>query len=100
MGGMSPGGCKGQAAQSLEVQVKTLAWAPCRWLPCVGFNLEESINGTKKQNGCLRRPYKLAVKRQEVKSKGEKERYTQLNAEFQRIARRVRTHPSVINAKK
>ena len=30
----------------------------------------------------------IAVKRQEVKSKGEKERYTHLNAEFQRIARR------------
>ena len=30
----------------------------------------------------------LAVKRREVKSKGEKERYTHLNAEFQRIARR------------
>ena len=29
-----------------------------------------------------------AVKRREVKSKGEKERYTYLNAEFQRIARR------------
>ena len=29
-----------------------------------------------------------AVKRREVKSKGEKERYTHLNAEFQRIARR------------
>jgi len=28
------------------------------------------------------------VKRREVKSKGEKERYTRLNAEFQRIARR------------
>ena len=28
-----------------------------------------------------------AVKRREVKSKGEKERYTHLNAEFQRIAR-------------
>ena len=41
----------------------------------------------KKQNGCLRRPY-IAVKRREVKSKGEKERYSHLNAEFQRIARR------------
>ena len=29
-----------------------------------------------------------AVKRREAKSKGEKERYTHLNAEFQRIARR------------
>ena len=28
------------------------------------------------------------MKRREVKSKGEKERYTHLNAEFQRIARR------------
>ena len=31
---------------------------------------------------------RVAVKRREVKSKGEKERYTHLNAEFQRIARR------------
>ena len=30
----------------------------------------------------------IAMKRREVKSKGEKERYTHLNAEFQRIARR------------
>ena len=30
----------------------------------------------------------VAVKRREVKSKGEKQRYTHLNAEFHRIARR------------
>ena len=30
----------------------------------------------------------IAVKRREAKNKGEKERYTYLNAEFQRIARR------------
>ena len=30
----------------------------------------------------------IAVKRREAKSKGEKERYTHLNAQFQRIARR------------
>ena len=30
----------------------------------------------------------IDVKRREVKSKGEKERYTHLNAEFERIARR------------
>ena len=41
----------------------------------------------KKQNGHLGRPY-IAVKRREVKSKGKKERYKHLNAEFQRIARR------------
>ena len=30
----------------------------------------------------------IALKRREAKDKGEKERYTHLNAEFQRIARR------------
>ena len=43
----------------------------------------------------------IAVKRREVKSKGEKERHTHLNAEFQRIARRDKKKPSsVISAKK
>ena len=41
-----------------------------------------------------------AVKRREAKSKEEKERYTHLNAEFQRIARRDKKAFSVINAKK
>ena len=40
-----------------------------------------------------------AVKRREVKSKGDKERYTHLNAEFQRIAR-IKKPSSAINAKK
>ena len=39
----------------------------------------------------------IAVKRSEVKGKGEKERYKHLNAEFQRIARKP---SSEINAKK
>ena len=51
----------------------------------------------KKQNGCLGEALEIAVKRREVKSKGEKERYKHLNAEFQRIARKT---SSVINAKK
>ena len=43
----------------------------------------------------------IAVKIRETKSKGEKERYKHLNAEFQRIARRdIRKPSSVINAKK
>ena len=42
----------------------------------------------------------IAVKRREVKSKGEKERYKHLNAEFQRIARRDKRPSSAINAKK
>ena len=41
----------------------------------------------------------MAVKR-EAKSKGEKERYKHLNAEFQRIARRDKKAFLVMNAKK
>ena len=39
------------------------------------------------------------MKRIDVKGKGEKERYTHLNARFQRIARRDKKPSSVINGK-
>ena len=42
----------------------------------------------KRQNGLSEEVLQIAVKRREAKGKGEKERYTHLNAEFQRIARR------------
>ena len=42
----------------------------------------------------------IAVKSREAKSKGGKERYKHLNAEFQRTARRDKKASSVINAKK
>ena len=42
----------------------------------------------KKAKWLSEEPLQKAVKRGEVKSKGEKERYTHLNAEFQKIARR------------
>ena len=42
----------------------------------------------KKAKWLPREALQIAVKRREVKSKGEKERYKHLNAEFQRIARR------------
>ena len=42
----------------------------------------------------------IAVKRREVKSKGEKERYAHLNAEFQRREGEIRKPSSVISAKK
>ena len=41
-----------------------------------------------------------AEKRREAKGKGEKERYTHLNAEFQRVARRGKKPSSAINTKK
>ena len=40
------------------------------------------------------------MKRREAKSKGEKERYKHLNAEFQRIARRDKKAFFATNAKK
>ena len=45
----------------------------------------------KKAKWLSEEAFKIAVKRREVKSKGEKERYKHLNAEFQRIARRDKT---------
>ena len=65
------------------------------WMEVHGIVQETGIktipNGEKK---CKKAKWlseealQLAMKRREVKSKGEKERYTHLNAEFQRIARR------------
>ena len=42
----------------------------------------------KKEKWLSEEALQIAVKRREAKSKGEKERYTHFNAEFQRIARR------------
>ena len=42
----------------------------------------------KKEKRLSEEALQIAVKIREVKSKGEKERYTHWNAEFQRIARR------------
>ena len=42
----------------------------------------------------------IAVKRREMKSKVEKERYKHLNAEFQRIQEEIRKPSSVIKVKK
>ena len=44
-------------------------------------------NGKPLQYSCLENPMN-SMKRRDGKGKGEKERYTQLNAEFQRIPRR------------
>ena len=45
-------------------------------------------NKCKKAKWLSEEALQIAVKRRELKSKGEKERYKQLDAEFQRIARR------------
>ena len=52
-----------------------------------GSRLSPRKRNAEKQNGCLRRSYKSCEKKRS-KKEGEKERYTYLNTEFQRIARR------------
>ena len=55
----------------------------------------------KKKVKCLsEESVQIAVKRRKAKSKGEKERYTYLNAEFQRIARKDKKTFPLISAKK
>ena len=54
----------------------------------------------KKTKWLSKEALQIAEKRREVKGKGGKERYTYLNAEFQRIARRDKKASSEINAKK
>ena len=55
---------------------------------------KEGIKTIPKKNKCKKAKWfseealQIAVKRREAKGKGKKERYTYLNAEFQRIARR------------
>ena len=53
---------------------------------------------TKKAKWLSEEVLQMAEKRREAKGKGEKERYTHLNAEFQRISRRDKK-ASVINTK-
>ena len=54
----------------------------------------------KKAKWLSQEALQIAVKRREVKGKAEKERYTHLNAEFQKIAERDRKPSSVTSAKK
>ena len=54
------------------------------------MKVQHLLQGTKqaKAKWLTEEALQIAVKRREAKGKGEKERYTHLNAEFQRIARR------------
>ena len=64
------------------------------WTEVCDIVQESTIKSISKKNKCKKakwlseEPLQIAVKRREVKRKGENERYTHLNAEFQRIARR------------
>ena len=64
------------------------------WTEVCGIMQETGIKTIPKKKKCKKAKWlseealKIAVKRREVKSKGEKERYTHLNAKLQRIAKR------------
>ena len=64
------------------------------WMEVWDIVQETGIKTITKKKKCKKAKWlsekalQIAVKRREAKSKGEKERYSHLNAEFQRIARR------------
>ena len=64
------------------------------WMEVHEIIQEAGIKTTPKEKKCKKTKWlseealQIAVKRRKAKGKGEKERYTHLNAEFQRIARR------------
>ena len=66
------------------------------WMDVHDIVQETGIKTIHKKKKCKKAKWlseealQIAVKRREAKSKGEKERYTHLNTEFQRIARRAK----------
>ena len=81
---------------TVEVRNRFKGLDPIECLMNYGWRLETGIKTIPKTKKCQKAKWlseealQIAVKRREAKSKGEKERYTHLNAEFQRIARRDR----------
>ena len=76
------------------------------WMEVPDIVQKGGIKTIPKKKKCIKAKWlseealQIAEKRREAKSKGEKERSTHLNAEFQRIARRDNKPSSVISAKK
>ena len=76
------------------------------WIEIRNIVKETGIKDILKKEKCKKSKWlsygalQIAVKKREAKSKGIKKRYTHLNAEFQRIARRNRKTSAAIDAKK
>ena len=76
------------------------------WMEVCNIVQETGIKTILKKKKCKKAKWlsedalQIAMKRREAKGKGEKERYTHLNAEFQRTARRDKKAFLMINAKK
>ena len=79
------------------------------WMEARDIVQETGIKTIPKKNKCKKAKWlseditnslQIAVKRRKAKSKGEKERYIRLNAEFQSVTGEIRKPSSAINAKK
>ena len=68
--------------------IKNYGWKLVRLYRRQGSRPSPRKRNAKKAKWLSEEALQIAMKRREVKSKGEKERCTHLNAEFQRIARR------------
>ena len=89
----SGGHSVGVSASTSVLPMNTQDWFPLRWTGWIFLQSKELsrvfFNTTVQKHQFFGAQLSLiAVKRREVKNKGEKERYTHLNAESQRIARR------------
>ena len=73
-----------QCLKSPSVQFSSVAQS----CPTLCDSMNRSMPGLPVHHQLPEEALQIAVKRREAKSKGEKERYEHLNAEFQRIARR------------
>ena len=77
----------------MAIHSSTIAWK-IPWTKVCDIIQETGIKTIPRKKKCRKAKWlseealQIAVKRREVKSKGEKGRYIHLNAEFQRIARR------------
>ena len=72
----------------------------CDIVQGTGIKIISKKKKCKKAKWLFEEDLQIDVKRREAKNKGEKERHTHLNAEFQRIARRDKKASSAINAEK
>ena len=72
----------------------------CDIIQEIGIKTIPKKKKCKKAKQLSEEALQIAVKRREVKSKGEKERYTHLNAEFQRMQGEIRKPSSAVNSKK
>ena len=76
------------------------------WMEVCYIVQEATIKTIPKKKKCKKAKWlseealQIVMKRREAKNKGEKERYTYLNAEFQRLARRDKKAFLMISAKK